>query len=111
MMLFALLSPLGLLFIAIIVVVCLDVRLSGGCLEEPQFFTTRRNKEIALWVLFPDGSRRNIWDLEDPMTPNVEDAIINSFMRGAEYMRHLINHSLNDYLRKPPRFERRDIDE
>lgn len=50
--------------------------------NEPHFYTTKRDKKVALWV---DGY--NIWDLsEKEATENVKKAIVNSFYLGAKMM-------------------------
>lgn len=50
---------------------------------EPKFYTTDRDGKIALWVLLPNGTKQNIWDIEKKCwTKDVQEAVMHAYMIG-----------------------------
>jgi S-methylmethionine-dependent homocysteine/selenocysteine methylase len=50
---------------------------------EPKFYTTDRDGKIALWVVLPNGTKQNIWDVEKKCwTEDVQEAVMHAYLIG-----------------------------
>jgi hypothetical protein len=55
---------------------------------DPQFRIAERNGQASLWVVMPDGTHFNIWDIpHKELTSNALDAIKSAFFRGMIFQR------------------------
>lgn len=73
---------------------------------EPKFFTTERNGKTALWVVMPDGTEQNLWDVSF-LTHDLESMIPLIFKLGMKAVHDQIKRIDTPTLFSKSPFEKR----